>query len=227
MESHECVKLQVGERHFHTTVGALTCRSDYFKALFSGRFAIRKQNGGSIFIDANPTLFEYILDYLRRGVFPFAFSKEQGHDYVLYERLLEEAKYFQCRSLIIWLEDKCYHQCFMWSIRSHELRGEPCHWWRSDSEDRQVIPCTTEKRKIYLCPRGIECHRGDKNACGYRCRNALATVGPEYDTMLKTSSWLVVERGLQFNRSWATDNGTAFVEHLKNKNIELMCDEEP
>ncbi|KAK0615154.1 hypothetical protein B0T17DRAFT_619960 [Bombardia bombarda] len=87
IEPHLCsteeVVLNAGGRKYTTTVGTLVDRSEFFASLSSGRWAIPKNEDGSIFVDADPDIFEYVLRYLRRGVFPLAFNRETGHDYKL------------------------------------------------------------------------------------------------------------------------------------------------
>ncbi len=86
--------MNVGGQKFTTTVGTLVDRSDFFAALFSGRWTVHKHADGSIFV------FAYILGYLRRGVFPLAYDEKTGeHDIRLYINLLPVAKYFQIRIL--------------------------------------------------------------------------------------------------------------------------------
>src|SRR4051812_26960470 len=85
------IDLQVGERRFTTTKDTLTTESGFFSSLLSGRWDNTLEDG-SHFIDADPALFQHILRYLRRGVFPLFFDLEKGHDYSLYLSLLEEAR---------------------------------------------------------------------------------------------------------------------------------------
>lgn len=122
LDSLEQVTLQIGEKKFHTLIGTLTQRSDYSRAFFSGKFTVKKQDDGSIFIDADPVLFEYLLKYFRRGVFPLAFDKAKSHNYALYAELLEEARYFQCPALITLaggrLLRKVHHLYSVWKISS-------------------------------------------------------------------------------------------------------------
>lgn len=91
--------IQVGGRRFTTTTKeTLTEESAFFASLLSGWWNNALEDG-SYFIDADPVLFEHILRYLRRGVFPLFFGAVKGHDYHLYLSLLEEARYFQIRRL--------------------------------------------------------------------------------------------------------------------------------
>ena len=105
------VHLQVGERHFTTTRETLISESAFFASLLSGRWS-NSLPDGSYFIDADPTLFEHILRYLRRGVLPIFFDQARGHDYALYLSLLEEARYFGICRLEEWLANKRYLDVF-------------------------------------------------------------------------------------------------------------------
>ncbi|EAS29499.2 uncharacterized protein CIMG_08245 [Coccidioides immitis RS] len=113
MEPTKRVMLQVGDRHFPTTVGTLTQCSEYFTAMFSGRWCLDKQEDGSIFVNGNPKLFEHLLEFLLRGVFLLAYDKCKGHDYLFYTQILEEVKYFDCPLLVLWLEDGCYEKVLL------------------------------------------------------------------------------------------------------------------
>ncbi|KAK3375521.1 hypothetical protein B0T24DRAFT_201982 [Lasiosphaeria ovina] len=109
--STEPVMLDVGGRHFATTIGTLVDRSEFFAAFFSGRWSVPKQEDGTVFLDADGHLFAHILRYLRRGLFPLAFDNEHGHDLYLYNDLLVEARYLQIPKLQRWLEAECYNHC--------------------------------------------------------------------------------------------------------------------
>jgi hypothetical protein len=72
MSPKQKVKLNVGGKHFETTIETLTKYNDginsYFKALFSRQWQLEKDaKDDSIFIDRDGVLFDYILQYLRTG----------------------------------------------------------------------------------------------------------------------------------------------------------------
>nr|KMM68946.1 hypothetical protein CPAG_05269 [Coccidioides posadasii RMSCC 3488] len=158
MEPTKRVMLQVGDRHFPTTVGTLTQCSEYFTAMFSGRWCLDKQEDGSIFVNGNPKLFEHLLEFLLRGVFPLAYDKCKGHDYLFYTQILEEVKYFDCPLLVLWLEDGCYEKCVLMNFSSH-IKDSP---FLLGSVSSVHLQCVTEE-KVPLCPRGIWLHR-DQNS---------------------------------------------------------------
>ncbi len=88
------ITLQVGERQFITMAETMTQESAFFAALLSERWD-NADADGSYFIDADPDLFEHILRYLRRGVFPIFYDNVKGHNHALYLALLQEANIFK------------------------------------------------------------------------------------------------------------------------------------
>lgn len=207
-KSSDRIVLQVGERRFNTTVGTLTERSEYFEAYFSGKWSIDKQEDGSIFIDSDGDAFDYLLRYLRRGTFPLAFDIVKGHDYALYSRILEEAKYFQCPKLVFWLEHKCYEKCVSSSVltalqETEDLDLSNC----SSVHDMEILPCTKSDSDVYICPRGIGIHRGAPHRCGRQCANAQGDDDPTYEKDRVISRWLVARTIRSFNHDWMTDFG--------------------
>ena len=105
------IGLNVGGKVFFTQQSTLTYGSSYFQAKFSGKFHstpsyIDSQTGWKVyFVDANPVIFEIILDYLRRGVQCWP---EEKDDALLYRRLLREAQYFGVDSMV----DELRHRRF-------------------------------------------------------------------------------------------------------------------
>ena len=55
------IKLNVGGKYFSTSLTTLqSYESSFFGALVSGRWEVKKQEDGAIFIDRNPAVFEYV-----------------------------------------------------------------------------------------------------------------------------------------------------------------------
>lgn len=81
------VVLDVGGRKFITLACTLG-ESDFLSSLVSGRWDHNQQEDGSFFIDANPDLLQYILEYLRRQRMPLCWNREKGHDLAMYKALL-------------------------------------------------------------------------------------------------------------------------------------------
>jgi hypothetical protein len=120
------IHLQVGGRRFTTTKETLTEESAFFSSLLSGRWENALEDG-SYFIDADPVLFEHILRYLRRGVFPLFFDTAKGHDPYLYLALLEEARYFHFRYPVFrtgW-KRKVIWKLWKWQTQQNNTRITP------------------------------------------------------------------------------------------------------
>jgi BTB/POZ domain-containing protein KCTD9 len=105
------ITLQVGERRFVTYESTLRTESEWFDGFLSPRWR-QAQEDGSFFIDADASLFEHILRYLRSGTFPVFYDSAKGHDYSVYLALQHEAAYFQIPRLENWLQSKGYLEVF-------------------------------------------------------------------------------------------------------------------
>ncbi|KAG0152949.1 hypothetical protein PDIDSM_1908 [Penicillium digitatum] len=133
------ITLQVGERRFVTTLQTLVPESNFFASLLSGRWDDARADG-SYFLDADPTLFEHILRYLRRRVLPIFYDIGKGHDHALYLALLEEAKYFQIARLQDWLENKQYLHALSVECSIEEDEGTPCRTTLSTDTSVKYYP---------------------------------------------------------------------------------------
>jgi hypothetical protein len=174
------ITLQVGDQHFVTTRKTLTHQSGFFTSLLSGRWA-DAQPDGSYFVDADPNLFGHILRYLRRGVLPVFYDNSKGHDHSLYLQMLEEAKYFQIPRLETWIEDKAYLKAIKikHSVGERESTDDIIETTGTDTEIEYHPIWKTEK--VYVCPRGINQHRGEPGACGKSCKKAQGDEEAEYE----------------------------------------------
>jgi BTB/POZ domain-containing protein KCTD9 len=177
------ITLQVGEQRFVTTRETLVGESVFFASLLSGRWDNMEEDG-SYFIDADGGLFEHILRYLRRGVFPLFYDKTTGHNFHLYLALLEEVRYFGISLLQEWLEEKKYLGAVKIKYSVTEV---------DEIKDLQMVERTDKDLefhlkwhvdKVYICPRMIYVHRGDPNRCGKDCRRAKGDDDDEYEDEL-------------------------------------------
>lgn len=174
------ITLQVGERRFVTTRETLVDESGFFASLLSGQWN-DKQEDGSYFIDADSGLFEHVLRYLRRGVFPVFYDKIKGHDHHLYLALLEEAKFFQIMQLEEWLEKKQYLHALKIKYSATEVEGtQDLQIPRSTDMDLNFYPAWGT-RKVYICPQGFYVHRGKPHACGRDCKKAQGDADDTYE----------------------------------------------
>ncbi|KAH6847155.1 BTB/POZ protein [Chaetomium sp. MPI-CAGE-AT-0009] len=193
------IRLQVGERRFTTSKATLTEGSGFFAVLLSGRWDNALPDG-SYFIDADPALFEHILAYLRRGVFPLFFDEAKGHNHHMYAALLAEARYFQIPQLEAWLAEKRYMKAVQVKHTAEEY-GEDDHSWRDVTAPAnttlQYHPRWSIK-KTYLCPRGIPEHRGRPLACGRKCASARGQDPDRFDES-PSVLMLVIKREVVFD----------------------------
>jgi len=87
------VKLNIGGKIVQTSVTTLTSKSHMFQSMFSGRFAIQKDENNAIFLDRDGTNFDIILNYLRGLPLPNELSK------TVLNAVLEETKFYQVAEL--------------------------------------------------------------------------------------------------------------------------------
>lgn len=135
---------------------------------------------GSYFIDADSTLFEHILRYLWRRVFPIFYDIDKGYDHALYLALLEEARYFQIAQLQEWLENKRYLYALTVECSIEEVEGTLCPTTLSTDTGVEYCP-GWGSRKVYVCPRGIYVQRGQPGAYGRQCMKAQGDADAVYD----------------------------------------------
>ncbi|MCJ1320078.1 hypothetical protein MMC15_005415 [Xylographa vitiligo] len=174
------VTLQVGERRLTTTEDTLTRSSHYFARMLSGRWPCEAQEDGSYFVDADGTVFEHVLRYLRHNVFPVHYDREKGHDFGLYAAMLEQARFFGVDSLEKWLRNKNYFEAVRTEYHTRPVDNVYSinDVVRSDVE-LEYHPSWTPKR-VYVCPRRITVHRDNPDACGRACKNAQGDADDEY-----------------------------------------------
>ncbi|KIW34055.1 uncharacterized protein PV07_00857 [Cladophialophora immunda] len=113
------VTIKTSQRTFITDPEGWLGQSLYFKALFSEKWD-KKQEDGSYFIESDANIFEHILRYLRTGVLPVFYDRLTGHDFPLYQALLEESKYFAIDRLQKWLCERKYLD----AVKIHYLATE-------------------------------------------------------------------------------------------------------
>lgn len=98
-----------GEGRVQTTVSTLVGKSTYFRRYLVSRSLPKASDGMLIcFVDANPRVFEHILEYLRRGTFPLLLTSSNDFDYPMYARLHDNAVFFGIDTLAWWIDKKMY-----------------------------------------------------------------------------------------------------------------------
>ncbi|RYN15621.1 hypothetical protein AA0113_g12499 [Alternaria arborescens] len=165
--------IRTSQRSFITDPEQWLGKSAYFDNLFSGKWG-DKQEDGSYFIETDARIFEHILRYLRTGVLPVFYDKVAGHDFPLYQALLEESTYFAIDRLQKWLCEQKYLEAV--KIRHLAIETQDRTDYRkqttSDEDGRKfmleerfveittssnvettIIPMTVQKNSFY-CPYG-------------------------------------------------------------------------
>ena len=95
MYSSEIVTLNVGGMIYTTSVNALTTDPDSMLGVMFGKdFPSQTDGDGRHFIDADGSLFKYVLNFLRRNRLALPTDFDQ------YEALLAEAEFFQIQPMI-------------------------------------------------------------------------------------------------------------------------------
>lgn len=164
----DVVTLQVGERRFTTTISTLTASSAYFASKFSGRWTITASDDGSFFIDANPSIFEFLLDYMRNGMKPLYWSKTHGFHHAKYFDLLQQAQFFGVQGLAEWISSKGYEQMIQVteSVRINDVTNGTTSFPVNggvDTEHRiiEIAQKYTKCGKYNDCPRVCPTHGSD------------------------------------------------------------------
>lgn len=116
--------IKTSQRTFVTDPDRWLGQSLYFKKLFSGKWG-DKQEDGSYFIETDAHIFEHILRYLRTGVLPVFYDRLAGHDFPLYQALLDESMYFAIDRLSKWLRERKY------------LDAVKIHYIATETQDRE------------------------------------------------------------------------------------------
>lgn len=87
--SEKKIKLDVGGKHFSTSLTTLTSVPDsMLSAMFSGRFPLDKDSDQNYFIDRNGEIFGWILDWLRDKSLPHHITRQHQL------QLINEAGYY-------------------------------------------------------------------------------------------------------------------------------------
>ena len=89
----DMVRLNVGGQIYCTTLSTLRSEETMLSAMFSGRFDVRKDADGAVFIDRDGTHFRHILNYLRGA------GLHLGKDVRLHQALLDEADFYGVHGL--------------------------------------------------------------------------------------------------------------------------------
>ena len=92
--------LDISGRKFKISRDILEAESGLFARQLSDRFTWEPEADGSYFMDANPDMFEHLVQFKRRPEsYPVFYGEAKGFDYDLYRQLQVEAEYFQVNML--------------------------------------------------------------------------------------------------------------------------------
>ncbi|KAF2837206.1 hypothetical protein M501DRAFT_937766, partial [Patellaria atrata CBS 101060] len=150
----------------------LTTQSGFFERLLSDRWVPIRDANGAYFVDGDPVVFEHVLRFLRRKIFPVLYDRIKGHDDAMYLAILEDARYYDIPPLVEWLEQKRYNDAVKIRVRTQKFEGaEGKRFEYPGNTEVEVIPSIYMK-KLYACPRDISVH-DEEWKCGRRCKQAL------------------------------------------------------
>ena len=161
--------------------------SPYFKNLMA-RWDDRcdRQGDDSLFVDADPDIFQHVLSFMRRpSQFPLFWTKAIGFDYVLYNKLEVEADYFLLHDLRDWIKEKCYLEAVKMvievkAISEHEFGARRDRSPYDRDTELQIFFGSYSGEKRFRNPCAI--HSDDRNIRGCRsCDELMRAFGPHYD----------------------------------------------
>lgn len=185
--------LQVGEQRFTISKDTLS-GSQMLAAKVSERWSSDKQADGSYFIDANPKIFQYVLDFLRHGVYPLCYDKAKGHDFATYALIQKQADYLGVEKLVTWLRKELYLQAITITLTARIAEDVDEIEGRKIASDKISHYPTWKTVKKYVCPRGLSKHYDNPGACGFQCRKARGDADDEYEDVNVISTLVVTER---------------------------------
>ncbi|KAL9626009.1 MAG: hypothetical protein Q9204_007657 [Flavoplaca sp. TL-2023a] len=185
------VILEVGEQRFKVSKDTLS-GSPMLATKVSERWAADKQADGSYFIDANAKIFQYVLDFLRHGVYPLCYDKAKGHDFATYALIQKQADYFGVQKLVTWLRKELYLQGITITVTARIAEDIDKIEGRNISSDKiSHYPTLDDCQEI--------CVPTWPQRCGKDCKRAQGDAEDEYEDVNVLSTLVVTERTL-FNR---------------------------
>jgi len=220
--SPEVVQLDVGGRKFKTTRGTLCDGSGYFKTFFSGNWSIEKQDDGSIFVDADPDVFNLLLRYLRTGVFPLDFDPARGHNYDMYNRLEQAADYYEIPMLHSWLISKLYLKCVVYRTEMKAVENPntglygPTRWKSTQisntaNAEHEIISFNAEMVKLdmqrsntWKCPCDLRRSSSCMDCNGGWHADKVAPLNNALD-FRETTTYAEYSKIIELHKGWCSD----------------------
>jgi hypothetical protein len=145
-----------------------------------------RHEDSSYLIDADPNVFQHVLQFMRRPSKPSLFwTKETGFDYALYNRLGAEADYFLLHELSDWVQKKCYRDAVKTVIEVKVLSeykliyGHNQRICDTDIEIQSFYE-SYSGQKLFRNSCAIHKDNGNIRDCGF-CEELMRAFGPHYD----------------------------------------------
>ncbi|KAF2708984.1 hypothetical protein K504DRAFT_534529 [Pleomassaria siparia CBS 279.74] len=192
----DIITLDVSGRKFQTRKSTLAT-SDYFKSLLSRwEDSADRQADGSYFIDTDPEVFEYVLNFMRRpSKFPLCWNRETGFDFVLYSKIEAEADFYLLHDLRDWIRNRSYVDAvhIRFKIAAHQPvpGGSPLQLVEKGEDVTVETYCGTVEGRArrYLCPLGL--HDDNAARCNTSCEDArkkgVSQIKPPQHVVIRVS----------------------------------------
>ena len=121
---------------------------------------------------------------------PLLYTPATGYDYALYTRILQLADYLGIEKLVTWIKDKKYLNAIK---RDHAFfpGDKPS---TSAQDVKTIVYPRWRTEKVYVCPRNIYVHRGDKDKCGAACARAKGDAQDVYEDEFHGDMWKIEEK---------------------------------
>lgn len=192
------IALMVGERYFYTTRSTLCRESRFFRRYFCDAEKEDRKWGSAYFLDADAFLFDYVLRYLRHGIFPVIYSRGSGHDHAAYAGLVQLATELEVHRLETWLRERKYRAAIMMEYTHVEYEVRPDTWKMFPTISQAAVierECHVQPhtRKVYRCPFRVASHTSPE-MCGWQCDAARDLSGESPWVEEEVLSVRVVER---------------------------------
>lgn len=165
----------------------------------SGRWnAGAVQNRDGVYImEGNADMFTYLYDYMVYDNFPLFYEYHKGFDYAKYARLLAEAQYWQVDGVTAWINEKKFETAVEIKVTSIDSDGMVDRTL-SAGVFHEFHP-RVDIDKVYICPRRIPVHRGDKGRCSIACMNARGDDDDRYEEYEKLKTMRIEKKVIVHN----------------------------
>lgn len=208
--------VNVAGKLYRTTRAVLT-KSPFFR--YHLTIPSSRDSDGALVVNADPEIFEYILQYLQHGVYPLFIDPTGHHDIPKYLACAREARYFHLDRLVDWLEQGRYAAAYRIELSHRILRGEgpdnecpptPAVSWEGSILSVTLSEASTVdwgKHLVALCPRGVKEHRGRKDECWKSCFKGREVPSWEHDVIpypvfSLTVKKLIIDHNILRDQNW-------------------------